>query len=106
MEDYEHKEIDGTYQTTAPWNAYREDIVTVVIREGVTSIGDAAFAGCRRLIVPLTLPNSVITIGEDTFYGCGVLAAIGIPHSVSAIGEGTFADSSDLGTVTNHRSTP
>lgn len=42
------------------------DIKTVEIGEGVTSIGDFAFANCGNL-ESITIPNSVTAIGEQTF---------------------------------------
>ena len=39
---------------TRPWNAYRTDISSVIIEEGVTSIGNYAFSGCSGLCLPST----------------------------------------------------
>lgn len=45
----------------------------VVIQEGVTYIGDGAFAGCDEL-VSLHLPSSIEEIGQDAFKDCSSLA--------------------------------
>ena len=39
----------------------------------------------------ITIPNSVTSIGESTFYNCSSLTSITIPNSVTSIGECTFA---------------
>ena len=44
-------------------------IKTVTIGDGITSIGDYAFLGCRGL-TELTLPNSVRSIGDYAFRNC------------------------------------
>ena len=42
------------------------------------------------------IPNSVKSIGNDTFLGCNKLASITIPNSVTSIGERVFAGCSSL----------
>ena len=48
-----------------------------IIPDGVTSIGFAAFRGCRGL-TSITIPNSVTSIGSDAFFGCSSLTAVHI----------------------------
>ncbi len=48
-----------------PWYNYAGDIISVVINEGVTSIGDNAFVNCANL-TSVTL-NSNPVIGDDAF---------------------------------------
>ena len=45
------------------------DAANVVIPNGVTSIGDSAFADCESL-KSITIPNSVTTIGNYAFRFC------------------------------------
>ncbi|MBQ8019394.1 MAG: leucine-rich repeat domain-containing protein, partial [Paludibacteraceae bacterium] len=37
--------------------------------EGVTSIGDNAFTGCKSL-TRIKIPENVTSIGKEAFYGC------------------------------------
>ena len=95
--------ISGTGAMTnyayAPWYSYRSTIKTVVIKDGVTSIGDYAFAYCSNLI-SVTIPNSVTSIGKYAFYWCGYLTSITIPNSVTSIGERAFYGCSSLTSIT------
>ncbi len=60
----------------------------VVIPEGVTRIGNTAFANCDTLCW-VTLPSSLTEIGYGVFHGAGLME-IEIPDSVTKIGEGSF----------------
>ena len=73
-------------------------MTTVTIGNSVTSIGNSAFSGCGNL-TSVTIPNSVTTIGESAFYGCGNLTTVTIGNSVTTIGESAFAGDSRLVTV-------
>ena len=62
--------ISGTgkmdYYTTTlrpPWKKYQDDIKTVQIDDGVTSIGQLAFCGLHSL-TSITIPSSVAMIGN------------------------------------------
>jgi hypothetical protein len=72
--------------TAEPWLAVRDNITTVYIQNGVTSIGEWAFSDCSSL-TSITIPNSVTTIGDYAFYYCTSLTSITIPNSVTTIGE-------------------
>ena len=84
MEDY-----DDSY---APWSSICEEITTVVIGAGVTSIGNYAFSGCSGL-TSVTIPASVTSIGNYAFSGCSGLTSVTIPASVTSIGECAFGGS-------------
>ena len=51
-------------------------IKTVTIKDGITSIGDYAFAYCSSGLTELTLPNSITSIGDYAFAYCSGLAKI------------------------------
>ncbi len=59
------------------------DVKKIVIEEGVTSIGTAAFSGCG--LISITIPDSVTSIGESAFEDCSNLTSITIPDSVTSI---------------------
>ncbi len=53
-----------------PWDDYRT-ISEVIVEEGVTSIGSNSLRSCY-LMNSLTIPESVVRIGESAFSGCDV----------------------------------
>ena len=59
----------------APWNAVRTSIHTVIIEDGVTTIGFSAFMDCT-VLTSVIIPNSVTTIGNFAFWGCTRLNSI------------------------------
>ena len=69
--------------------AYNYDLTSVVISEGVTTIGDSAFDDCSSL-TSVTIGNSVTTIDDWAFFYCSSLTSITIPDSVTTIGYGAF----------------
>ena len=81
---------DYDYYSSSPWNSYRKNIKTVVLNDGVTSIGGCAFYLCIGL-TSIEIPNSVTSIGYCAFQSCNGLTSIVIPNSVTSIGEYAFA---------------
>ena len=56
---------------------------SVIIPNGVTSIGDKAFNRCKSL-TSITIPNSVTSISKWTFSGCKNLTSITVPKRLEA----------------------
>ncbi|MBP3467137.1 MAG: leucine-rich repeat domain-containing protein, partial [Paludibacteraceae bacterium] len=65
------------------------NVTKVEISQGVTSIGESAFSGCKAL-TSIEIPNSVTSIGLGAFLGCEALTSIEIPNSVTSIGSYAF----------------
>ena len=78
---------------------YNSNIKSVVIEDGVTTIGDNAFLDCKSLTI-VTIPDSVTTIGDEAFYDCNNLTSITIGDSVTTIGYRAFYFCDSLTSVT------
>lgn len=84
---------------TIPWYSNRSNIKTVIIGDGVTSIGNYTFYNCYNL-TSATISNSVTSIGRAGFAGCKSLTSMVIPNSVAFIGVGAFNECENLKNVT------
>lgn len=81
--------------TEAPWYSYRESILSVIVEDGVTTIGNVAFQGCRNMKT-ITLPDSVTSLGARAFWGCNSLTDVEIPDEQDNIYAFTFSGCSSL----------
>ena len=98
MHDYKYDYYYGKCESR-PWEDYIwTDIINVVIRDGVTSIGDYAFNYCT-ILTSVSIPDSVTRIGECAFFGCYDLTSVSIPSRVTRIEEGTFEECINLASV-------
>ncbi|MBQ7397417.1 MAG: leucine-rich repeat domain-containing protein, partial [Clostridia bacterium] len=104
-----------------PWADYCDSITSVVIKEGVTTIGREAFLNCSKMTnveIPssvtyigvqafnncdgleiVTIPGSVHTIDDNAFYGCDELTTVKISNGVVSIGQSAFCNSRKLTSV-------
>ena len=68
------------------------------IRTGTRIIANAALKLCDN-ITSVSIPNTMIYIGENAFEKCFSLTSITIPHSVSYVGKTAFKECTGLNTV-------
>lgn len=111
------------FNSSIPWYGY--NIYSVVIEEGVTSIGAYAFSNKTALysvslpkglisigayafyncsntsFTSITLPEGLTTIDSYAFHSCSRLSAINIPESVTSVGSYAFAGTSWLSNQSN-----
>lgn len=112
MKDYENDN-----KNRAPWYSSRKSLKKLMLKSGITSIGDYAFFDCSNLTGDLKIPSNVHSIGENAFgycsgfngsltiengvveikkyafYHCkGFTGSLKIPNSVTYIGVYAFYD--------------
>ena len=78
--------------SSIPWYEEKDRIRTVIINDGVTSIGSYAFYYCSGL-TSIDLPKSLTSIEERAFEDCIRLTSIDLPESLASIGNSAFSGS-------------
>ena len=81
------------------------DLTRVTIPDSVVNIGNESFSGCNGLTGAI-ISNGVASIGYRAFYGCDSLTGIAIPSSVAAIDAGAFADCALLNSINAAAASP
>ncbi len=84
--------MNGTYETP------NTTLKHVVVKDGVTRIGDNAFMHCTNM-ESIVIPPSVKTIGKLAFKGCKALRNIILPPSIEIIGNDAFAECAALESI-------
>ena len=81
---------DYAAEDTRPWHSNSSSITSIVIENGVTSIGARAFYNCDNAsLASITIPASVTSIGYAAFLGCTMPSV-------------TFADGLQLATISDY----
>ncbi|MCI9587364.1 MAG: leucine-rich repeat protein [Oscillospiraceae bacterium] len=70
----------------------------VTLPEGVTVIGDKAFAKCIAL-EKINIPSTVSSIGFESFMDCKNLQEITLPEGLTELGQGAFGRCASLKTM-------
>lgn len=98
--------LEWPYHYTTPWHDTDNDdqyqnsnIKKVVVEEGITHIGNAAFRDFTEL-TSISIPNTVKSIGNGSVSYCSKLESLVIPDSVTSIGEEAFDYNRMLTSVT------
>ena len=79
----------------APWFSRSYEIKKVIIKDGVTNIGNKAFFDYPAL-TSVEIPNSVTSIGESAFFQCMRLTSVTIGNSLTRIGKRAFENCTAL----------
>lgn len=93
-QSYVHYDMpDYNYSERGPWfKDHSSSITSVVIKSGVTKVGNWAFADCRELAkVTFEAPCMVREIGEEAFGRCAI-TNITLPESLREIRKNVFQD--------------
>lgn len=110
---------DFSSYSDQPWYSHNDKIMKIVIEDGITTIGQAAFwmsnaltiripdsvteiknyAFRKSSLISVTIPGSVKTIGDDAFCECANLALASMMEGVSIIGQRAFRGCTKLASV-------
>ena len=85
-------EYDQNPVNVAPWKENKSEIATVVIGDGVKSIGNHAFNDLSENFTAVTIANSVERIGLNAFLNSEEITEITLPSSLKTIDEQGFAN--------------
>ena len=121
---------DFTSVSNVPWHEYRQQIKSVIIENGVTSIGSEAFRKCGNLdkvVIPGSITKcsmyafadcpKLITAGgtesgcniefgwtseipDRALYGCNSLTTLQLPEGITMIGASSFSRCGQLRSLT------
>ncbi len=86
---------DYTAKNLPPWQKSAGSIDYIVIEEGITRIGEYAFAG-MYYVASVTFPEGVKTIGSYSFANCEWLDEIHLPLSLETIEDDAFYECTRL----------
>ena len=84
--------------SSTSWYAYRDQIKSVELEDGITSIGNFAFYGLENL-TDVTIPEGVTSIGGFAFKNCISLETVDLPSTLKKLGESAFFGCSKLSKI-------
>ena len=76
-----------------PWNTHNDKINTIIIENGITSIGEYAFYQSNAASVYIS--DKATNIGQYAFYGSNIIS-VTIPSTVETIGNSAFRNCKSL----------
>ncbi len=86
------------YSDETPWDTHMEKFDTVVFEEGITLIGGSLFyehTGLRSV----SLPESLVGIFSNVFFGCTALTEIELPSGLQMLGGSAFGNCTALESI-------
>lgn len=77
MEDY-------AYASKSPFYKFRNELETVVIGEGITTVGAYAFSNQSKL-ASITLPSTMTSLNKGCFNQCRLVTSCNFPSGITAV---------------------
>jgi hypothetical protein len=82
------------------WEVFYPGITKIIIKNGITRIGNNCFRGLN--ITEVSLPSTLQSIGSNAFYNCTSLETISVPESVTDFGTQVFFGCTNLTSTCEH----
>ena len=92
--DYPAHTIPETAFMSSNWQG-KNSLTSVILPESLLSIGENSFCSCEGLTT-LSIPSQVTNIDPDAFSNCNGLTSVSIPASMASIGERAFMQCTGL----------
>jgi len=92
--------LDGHLVVSIEFHGFASciSIESLTLPDSLMSIGDAAFNGCS--FKSITLPDNIQSIGKDAFSANSSLEYVKLPQNLQSIGESAFYNCSSLKSIT------
>ncbi len=94
MYDYGYDEETEVYNAP-PWDEYREDILSVIVEDGVATISACAFSSLLNL-TDAYIGEGITALSTSTFNHCDSLTSVMLPNSLAEIYYAAFMDCTSL----------
>ena len=98
MRIYDIQSSNSVVSTNAPWFEFSDEILSIVIENGITTAGRYAFAGLPY-VQNVSFGRDVTHIRIGAFYECPALTAVEIPSGITIIDNYAFYCNSSLENV-------
>lgn len=79
---------DYSHVMSVPWYSYEDKIQSIVIQDGVTQIGDYAFANGYENVTKIVIPESVKAFSDSVFCGSNGVFGMNKIKTAGPIGSG------------------
>ncbi len=96
---------EGEMAEGAPWRGHRENIETVILEGGITTVAEEAFSGYENLSA-VDFGSALREIGKDAFRECLELKEVSLPDSFRIFGPGCFYGCTELAAIYCHGGMP
>ena len=78
-----------------PWHSFSSSIHSIIIRSGITRIGESCFESFTAL-TSVSIPNTVNLLAFRSFFNCSSLTHISLPNALTGIAGASFYDCKSL----------
>lgn len=76
-----------------------KNLVSVTLPESLTDLGNSTFEYCSNLTT-INLPGKLTNIGQEVFSYCSSLSSINLPEGITSIGQEAFSKCTSLSEIT------